>query len=166
MPVLAKKVTFPSAEKLKILPAVAIFALAVSSVAQAGQPLALSDAQLDRVTAGEATVMSSTNAQANGVFALTQTGSNSIVAGGVAPYAGQPGLTDDAGASDGTATAVGTNLAVQGAPPASSGTSVTTGGSAAGNLVVNATYNNTVHGAGGVTFQSGYTFVYGAWVGL
>ena len=46
------------------------------------------------------------------------------------------------------------------------GTSVTTSGNAAGNMVVNSTYNQTVHGAGGVTFQAGWTFVSGAWVGL
>jgi hypothetical protein len=43
---------------------------------------------------------------------------------------------------------------------------VITGGSANGNLVINSTINQTVHGAGGVTFQAGWTFVYGAWVGL
>jgi hypothetical protein len=166
MSVFAEKLAFKSSGKLTILPAVAILVVSVSPVARAGGPLALSDSQLDGVTAGEAIVVSSVNAQANGVLALTQTGSNSIVAGGLAPFKGQPGLTDDAGAADGSATAVGTNLAVQGDPPASSGTSVTTGGSAVGNLVVNSTYNQTFHGAGGVTFQAGWTFVYGAWVGL
>ena len=87
------------------------------------------DTQLDRVTAGQAIVVSSVNSAANGVLALTQTTSNSMVAGGLAPFKGQPGLTDDTGAADGAATAVGTNLAVQGEPPASSGTSVTTAGS-------------------------------------
>ena len=128
--------------------------------------MALSDGQLDRVTAGEAIVVSSVNGAATGVLALTQTTSNSMVAGGLAPFKGQSGLTDDTGAADGAVTAVGTNLALQGEPPASSATSVTTGGSAAGNLVVNSTYNQTVHGAGGVTFQAGWTFVSGSWVGL
>jgi hypothetical protein len=153
-------------EKLTILAAVATLVVSALPAARAGGPVALSDGQLDRLTAGEAVVVSSTNGQANGVLAVTQTTSTSIVAGGLAPYAGQPGLTNDAGAADGTATAVGTNLAAQGDPPASSGTSVTTGGSAAGNLVVTSTYNQTFHGAGGATFQAGWTFVYGAWVGL
>jgi hypothetical protein len=32
--------------------------------------------------------------------------------------------------------------------------------------VINANFNYTVHGAGGVTAQVGYTFVAGAWVGF
>jgi hypothetical protein len=161
----AEKLTFLSTEKSTILPLVVILVL-VSPVARAGGPRALSDTQLDGVTAGVAFVQSSVNAQANGVLAMTQTGSNSIVAGGVAPYQGQPGLTDDAGAADGSSVALGTNLAVRGEPPASSGTSVATSGNAAGNMVVNSTYNQTFHEAGGVTFQAGWTFVSGAWVGL
>jgi hypothetical protein len=161
-----KKLTIISSEKLTVLTTVAIVVLAVSPVARAGGPVALSDGQLDRVTAGEAIVVSSVNGAATGVLALTQTTSNSMVAGGLAPFKGQPGLTDDAGAADGAVTAVGTNLALQGEPPTSSSTSVTTGGSAVGNLVVNSTYNQTLHGAGGVTFQAGWTFVSGSWVGL
>jgi hypothetical protein len=134
--------------------------------AAADGPMVLTNGQLDSVTAGGAIVISSVNAQAAGVLALTNTTSNSVVAGGVAPFKGQPGLTDSAGAADGTATAVGTNLGIQGEPPPSSGTSVATAGAAEGNLVVNSTFNQTIHGAGGVTFQAGWTFVYGAWVGL
>lgn len=134
--------------------------------ALAGGPMVLNNDQLDRVTAGAAVVASSVDAQAVGALALTNTASNSIVAGGVAPYAGQPGLTDTAGAADGTATAVGTNFGQSGLPPASSGTAVTTGGSATGNQVITYTVNQTFHGAGGVTFQAGWTFVSGSWVGL
>lgn len=160
-----KKLTTISSGKLTVL-TIVVIVLAASPVARAGGPVSLSDGQLDRVTAGEAIVVSSVNGTANGVLALTQTTSNSMVAGGLAPFKGQPGLTDDAGAADGAVTAVGTNLAANGEPSAASGTSVTTGGSAVGNLVVNSTYNQTVHGAGGVTFQAGWTFVSGAWVGL
>jgi hypothetical protein len=134
--------------------------------ALAGSPMALSNDQLDRVTAGAATVASSVNAQALGALALTTTTSNSIVAGGIAPYPGQPGLTDDTGAADGTAVAVGTNVGLQGEPPPSSSTSVTTSGSANGNLVITSTINRTIQGAGGVTLQAGWTFVSGNWVGL
>ena len=134
--------------------------------ALAGGPVVLTNSQLDRVTAGAASVASSTGAQAAGVFALVNTATNSTVSGGTAPFAGQPGLTDTVGATVGTATAVGTNLGQSGEPPASSSTAVTTGGSANGNLVINSTYNNTIHGAGGVTFQLGYTFVSGSWFGL
>jgi hypothetical protein len=164
--VFAKKLTLLSPEKLTVAPMVAILVLSTSPAARAGGGRALSDAQLDRVTAAEAVVISSANGAANGVLAMTQTATNSIAVGGLAPFKGQPGLTDDVGATDGTATAVGTNLAVQGDPPASSTTSVTTGGSAVGNQVVNSTYNQTFHDAGGVTFQAGWTFVSGSWVGL
>jgi hypothetical protein len=129
-------------------------------------PMVLTDGQLDRVTAGAAAVTSSTDAQAAGVVALNNTTSNSVVAGGTSPFKGQPGLTDTAGLTVGTAVAVGTNLGLQGEPPPSSATNVTTAGVADGNLVINATFNYTVHGAGGVTAQVGYTFVAGAWVGF
>jgi hypothetical protein len=137
-----------------------------AGAALAGSPVVLSNDQLDHITAGEAIAVSSTDAQAAGVVAITGTTSNAVVAGGVAPFKGQPGLTDDTAATDGTATAVGTNLGVSGEPPASSSTNVTTGGSATGNQVISSSFNQTVHGAGGVTFQAGWTFVSGAWVGL
>ena len=100
------------------------------------------------------------------MLTLTSTNVNSIVAGGHAGNPQQPAFTNDAGASDGTAVSVGSNLSQQNAPPASSGTSVTTAGAAQGNLVINHTFNYTTHGVGGVTFQTGWTFVYGGWVGL
>jgi len=61
---------------------------------------------------------------------------------------------------------VGSNLAVQGMPPPSSSTSVATGGTTDGNLVINSSFNHTTQGAGGVTFQAGWTFAYGTWMGL
>jgi hypothetical protein len=128
--------------------------------------MVLTNGQLDRITAGAATVVSSTDAQAAGVVALVNTTSNSVVTGGTSPFTGQPGLTNTAGAADGTAVAVGTNLGLQGEPPPSSSTSVTTAGAAEGNLVINSTINRTIQGAGGVTFQAGWTFVSGSWVGL
>jgi hypothetical protein len=128
--------------------------------------MVLTNGQLDRITAGAATVASSTDAQAAGVVALLNTTSNSVVAGGVSPFRGQPGLTNTAGAADGTAVAVGSNLSLQGEPPPSSTTSVMTAGAAEGNLVTNSTFNYTVHGAGGVSAQVGWTFVSGSWVGL
>jgi len=134
--------------------------------ALAGGPMVLTNGQLDRITAGAPTVVSSTDAQAAGVLALVNTTSNSVVAGGTSPFKGQPGLTNTAGAADGTAVAVGTNLGLQGEPPPSSSTSVTTAGVAEGNLVINSTINRTIQGAGGVTFQAGWTFVSGSWVGL
>lgn len=146
--------------------ATAVFLLAVPCVTWAGSPVALSDAQLDHITAGGANVSSSADAQAAGVLSLTGTYVNSIVAGGQSPYPQQPAFSTSAGASDGTAVSVGSNLSQQNAPPASSGTSVTTGGSAQGNQVINHTFNYTAHGVGRVTFQTGWTFVYGGWTGL
>jgi hypothetical protein len=136
--------------------------------ALAGGPLVLTNRQLDSVTAGGAIVTATTDAQATGPFSLANTTSNSAVTSS-SPYKSQPGLTNTAGAADGTAVAVGTGqnfLGQSGSPPPSSGTSVTTVGAAEGNLVVNSTFNRTVQGAGGVTFQAGWTFVYGAWVGI
>jgi hypothetical protein len=138
-----------------------------AAAARADGPMVLTPRQLDRVTAGSsAIVISSTDAQASGVVSLATTTSNSVVTGGVQPFAGQPNLTNTGGAADGTALAVGTNLGFSGNPAPSTGTSVVTAGAADGNLVVNSTINHTVQGAGGVTFQAGWTFVYGAWVGL
>jgi hypothetical protein len=132
--------------------------------ALAGGPMVLTNRQLDSVTAGFAIVGSSADAQATGVLSLTGTTSNSVVVGGVAPFPGQPGLIDNAGFADATAVGQGTNLAQSGEPPASSGTAVTTTGAAAGNQVFTSTFNYTVKGAGGMTAQVGWTFVYGAWV--
>jgi len=140
--------------------------LCSSITALADGPMVLTNGQLDRITAGAAIVTSSTDAQAAGVLALASVASNSVVAGGTAPFKSQPGLTNSAGAADGTAVAVGTNLGQQNQPPPSSGTSVTTAGAAEGNLVITATVNHTFQGAGGVTAQVGWIFVAGAWVGL
>jgi len=140
--------------------------LSITASAWADNLVALTDQQLDRVTAGGAAVAAITDAQAAGVLTLTSTTANSLVVPGPSPYPGQPGLAPTGGAADGTALAVGTNLGLGGEPPASSNTAVATGGVANGNQVVNSTFNQTVNGAGGVRFQAGWTFVYGAWIGL
>ncbi len=130
-------------------------------------PTALTDGQLDFVTAGNAaSVASSTNAAAAGALALTGTTSGSIVALEASPYPGNPDLGPVGAATDGTAVAVGTNVGLTGEPPTNASTNVTTAGVANGNQVINSTVNQTVQGAGGVTFQAGWTFVYGAFVGL
>ena len=129
-------------------------------------PIALTDNQLDRITAGGAIVISSTDAQAAAALALTGTTSNSFVVADASPYPGQPNLGPTGAVAEGTALAVASNVTVPGQPPPSSATSVQTAGAADGNLVFNSTINHTTQGAGGVTFQAGWTFVYGAWVGL
>lgn len=145
--------------------ATALSLLAAPVAARAGTPVALSARQLDGITAGGATVASSASAQATGVLTLTGTTANALVVGGTSPYA-QPGFSTTAGAADGTSVAVGTNVGVQQAPPPSSATSVVTAGAAQGNQVITSTFNHTTQGAGGVTFQVGWTFVYGGWFGL
>jgi len=130
-------------------------------------PSILSNGQLDSVTAGNAaTVGGTADAQSTGALSIATTSGNSFVVQGASPYPGQPEFGPTGGMNVGTALAVGSNLAMQGLPPPSSGTSVTTGGAAYGNQVINTTSNYTSHGAGGVTFQVGWTFVYGAWVGF
>src|SRR5581483_2631093 len=100
-----------------------------AAAARADGPMVLTPRQLDRVTAGSsAIVISSTDAQASGVVSLATTTSNSVVTGGVQPFAGQPNLTNTGGAADGTALAVGTNLGFSGNPAPSTGTSVVTAG--------------------------------------
>jgi hypothetical protein len=155
----------PNAWLKPAIAAMAICALATPSLTRAGGPVALTAAQLDRVTAGGANVGSSSTATAAGVFTLTETTGTSLVVGGASPSQ-QPGLSSTAAASDGTALAVGTNLGSSGASPPASTTSVVTSGTADGNLVISSTVNHTTQGVGGVTFQAGWTFVYGTWFGL
>lgn len=146
--------------------AAAAVVLSGSGTARAGGPIALTDGQLDRVTAGGATVVSSADAQGLGVFSTATTTGNSFVTQGASQVPGNPGLGTSMGVAVGTAVGVGTNLGVQGAAPASSGTAVTTAGVADGNFVLTSSNNYAVQGAGGVTFQVGWTVVYGSWIGL
>jgi hypothetical protein len=141
----------------------------LGGTAVAGQPL--TNQQMDRVTAGFTAVSqadaeglagksgivltttatlaevvpfaTATLGEASSTLFESVSASQSLTVTSPSTSAAIPGLTDDAGAADGSSVAVGTNFAVQGAPPASSGTSAVTGGSAAGNMVVNSTYNQT-----------------------
>ncbi len=134
--------------------------------AHAGGPMALTSRQLDRVTAGAATVFSSVDAQATGALALVQGTGTSLVTPGT-PVNGQPDLERSTiGVADGVAVAQGTNGVLLNNPPPSSSTSVTTGGTANGNLVFTSTFNHTVTGAGGVTAQVGWTVVFGTTIGF
>ena len=132
------------------------------AVAVSAQPTPLADRQLDGVTAGAVTVVSSTDAAAVGPLALTGTTSN-VVAGRTADNA-QPGLGVSAGLADGTSVAIGTNVGFATGPTAVA-TNVQTAGVVDGNVQINSTVNRTVQGAGGVQFQAGWTFVFGAWIG-
>ena len=132
----------------------------------AAGPTALTDRELDGVTAGAATVVGSSDAAALGALSITATTGNSVVVPQASPYPNNPGLGATGGLTDATALAVGTNVTAVGDPPPATSTSVTTGGVATGNQVFTTTINRTVTGVGGVQFQAGWTFVYGAWIGL
>jgi hypothetical protein len=142
---------------------VSLFAstVALCPTARAGSPVELTNAQLDHITAGAAIVTGSVGALATGSLALTSTSTNSLAVSGKSPYPGQPGYATSGGLVDGTAVAVG-----QGGSTPSTTTSVNTAGAATGNQVINSTTNITSHGVGGVTIQTGWTFVYGAYTGL
>jgi hypothetical protein len=129
----------------------------------AAQPLALADAQLDGITAGAVTVVSSNDAAATGPLSMAGTTSNTYSLR-AAPTS-QPGAGVNVGLAEGTAVAVGTNVGFA-TGPTGTATSVQTAGVADGNLQMTQGVNYTVQGAGGVTFQAGWTFVYGAWIGL
>lgn len=144
----------------------AVIGFASPVIAWAGTPVQLTNTQLDRVTAGGASVFGSADAAATGVLTMATTETNSLVSTGLSPNPQQPAFASTGGAVDGTSLAVGTNLSTQSSTAPSTSTSVATGGSAQGNQVVTSTFNHTTHGAGGVTFQVGWTYVYGGWVGL
>ena len=159
---------------MESLPRISVLSFAAMGVLLSGtagalahSPIALTDRQLDRVSAGAVSIVGSTSdAASTGVLGITQTSGNSLIVGEPSIYKDQPGLAAGAGLAEGVAVALGTNLGVKGAPPPSAATSVQTGGAATGNLVINTGINYSVQGAGGVQFQAGWTFVYGAWVGL
>jgi long-subunit fatty acid transport protein len=141
--------------------------LFVSSLsALAGNPAALTDRQLDRVTAGGGTVLGSADAQASGALSLAGTNTQSLLVSGPSPYPGQPEYGGTAVLAQGNATTIANNAFVPNLPPASSSTNVTTAGVADGNLVLKWEKNFIIQGGGGVTAQYGFTIVYGAWVGL
>ena len=140
--------------------------LASAAGGRAAGPMMLTSGQLDRVTAGAVSVFSSADASATGALALVQGTGTSVVSPGT-PVKGQPGFEQSGiGASDGVAVAQGTNGVLLNNPPPTSSTSVTTGGTATGNLVITSSFNQTVHGAGGVTAQVGWTVAFGTVVGF
>ncbi|MGA8758936.1 MAG: hypothetical protein WB611_22015 [Stellaceae bacterium] len=134
-----------------------LFAVAA---ANAGGKVALSDNQLDSVTAGSAIVYSNAAAQATGLITIATTGSGSALGSNTGV---EDGFGSNGGVSIGTAVSYGTDGAAQGYPPATSTTSVTTGGSAQGNFVLDMSGGGQVT-AGPLTIQAGFTSVYGVYV--
>jgi hypothetical protein len=136
--------------------------LLVGAAGAGARPTPLADSQMDGVTAGAVTVITSNDAAATGPLSIAGTTSNTY-AGHAAPQS-QPGLGVNVGLAEGTAVAVGTDVGFTKGPTSAS-TSVQTAGAADGNLQITQGVNYTVQGAGGVQFQAGWTFVYGAWIG-
>jgi hypothetical protein len=136
------------------------------AAAAMADPAILTNGQLDLVTAGgtPTIVGAISDAGASGLVTLTNTATNAIVVGSPSQFAGQPNIGPTGGAAEGTAYAVGTNLGQDG-PPTQATTNVQTGGATLfpqGGTTV----NYTVHGAGGVQIQVGWTFIQGGWNGL
>ncbi|MGC2201351.1 MAG: hypothetical protein WA633_14565 [Stellaceae bacterium] len=145
--------------------------LCSSAIAQAGSAVALSEGQLDHITAGSAIVASTADAQATGLKTYATTLSSSILG---TNQSVENGFGSEGGNTSGVAVAWGLNpfgnkggngLTVTGdpAPAPSSSTNVTTGGAAQGN------YTQTISGgttntALGQTIQIGFTSVYGVFV--
>jgi hypothetical protein len=125
------------------------------SIARAGSAVPLADAQLDQVTAGSAVVGSAASAQATGLITIANTASNSLIGSNQSV---EDGFGSYGGVTVGTAVAYGSN-----GGNASSNTSVTTGGAAQGNFVLNMSGGGKAT-AGPLTIQAGFTSVYGVFV--
>jgi hypothetical protein len=149
-----------SIAKLWRASATAVALLFATATAHAGAPKLLTDGQLDGVTAGGALVFSTADAQAAGLITMASTGANSVI--GSNPGV-ELGFGSESGIASGTAVSLASNGAAKGAPPATSGTNVTTGGAPEGNLTMVISANRT-SSALGLTIQGGFTFVYGVFI--
>jgi len=121
--------------------------LCASTVADAGGAVALTNGQLDRVTAGQGgpAGLVSAGAAASGLFAMGNTSTSAVIGVGDSPFDGSTAVV--------TATAFG--LGSNGVSPGQSATEVNTFTEAPGNFVVNFGWNKTITGAGGATLQVG-----------
>ena len=144
-------------KNIKMLAAAAGTLMWLANIADAGSPTALTNAQLDRVTAGGVTVAAGADATSQALLTSTQVNTNTIVASAPGRV---PGAETQGGLASGTAVANGMNFGNTTTPPPSESTSVTTGGSVGGNLMITMS-NNTTLSALGLTIQTGFTSVYG-----
>jgi hypothetical protein len=142
------------------LSAITLALLLATTTTRAGSPQQLTDGQLDHVTAGAFVVFSTADEQATGLIVLGSSSANSVV--GSIPTV-VAGFDTQGGIASGEATSFGNNGAGTGLPPATSSTSVTTGGTPDGNFNIVITTNRT-SSAGGLTIQGGFTSVYSALV--
>jgi hypothetical protein len=143
---------------LRALPFVAASALLCAAwAAHTRGPIALTDRQLDGVTAGDAFSTATANGQAAGLLTMGFTASTADTTGSNSPWGGS------GGSSSGVAFTVGSNLT----SPGTANTSVTTGGTASGNFVLTETVTDKTLSGGpiggnGVSFSAGYTVTFGA----
>jgi len=152
------------AHKRTVFAALTSAGLVLSGAAgAAAAPAALTDGELDAITAGVA-VQVITDAGATGNMTRGGTYGTAVVAGGPASD-GQPNLESGAGLADGVAIAVGTNFGQPGPAPTRT-TSVQTQGFADGNMQVSQTVNSTMQGPGGISMTVGWTYVFGMWTPL
>jgi len=120
--------------------------LCVSAIAHAAGPVALTDGQLDGVTAAQGGPFAEANAAAFGAGLFTTGNTQTTATTGVAdsPFGGSNAL----------ATGVAVGIGMNGVTPGTSGAAVTTSTEAQGNFVVNLSYNQTIYGIG-TTIQVG-----------
>lgn len=129
-----------SIAKLWRASATALARVFATATAHAGAVKLLTDGQLDGVTAGGALVFSTADAQAAGLITMASTGANSVI--GSNPGV-EFGFGSESGIASGTAVSLASNGAAKGAPPATSGTNVTTGGAPEGNSTMVISANST-----------------------
>jgi hypothetical protein len=168
MPVCAKELTSSSltsssTKKLAVLATVAIAAMFASPGARAGGPIALTEGQLDHVTAGAVVVAGTALSTATGFQTFTQTNTGAGVA--YSPNTSNTG--NDFGSYGGlvvsAATAESTNGAAAGAAPATQSATAQTAGGADGNFTRIISGSGTVTTPWSTTTVS-MTYAYGALV--
>lgn len=118
----------------------------VSMVARAGGPVALTDNQLDRVTAGQGGPSAASAAAATGLGLRVFGGTDTTALTGI----GSPGNDGPFGGSNAQATASAFGGGMNGVLPGSGTANAVTATSAPGNLTVNIGWNYTVYGIGTV----------------
>jgi hypothetical protein len=125
----------------------AVTLLFAAMVARAGGPVALTDNQLDRVTAGDTPPVFATAAAAGAGLGLRAFGGTMTSA---LTGVGSPGNDGPFGGSNAQAIAYGFGGGLNGVLPGAGAASATTATEAPGNLVVNIGLNYTVYGIGTV----------------
>jgi hypothetical protein len=129
--------------------------MCAATVAQAGGPIALTDGQLDRVTAGQGGPAAEVGAAAtaSGLFTVGNTETIATTGVGNSPFNG----------SDAYASGVAVGQGLNGVTPGASSADVTTATEAPGNFVATVAFNQTIYGIG-TTLQVGFSSSVGDFV--